>query len=264
MKFFIQLFIICLPLVLQAQLSSEDFESYNTGLFDSQSGANWTGWGGGSSGAEISAEEASSGTNSMKISFNDDIVALLGTLNSGVYEISFMQYISPGFGAYFNLQHNYTNSAGDWAVEMFFGNNVTSTQGSIVTDSVEYFFDDIVHGAWVENKIIADFDNTTAQYYYNGELIHTWAINTNSAGTNGSGLNQINAINFYGTCLDGGVFPPCNALAYYDEIRVIPLTVSTDNSTPGTYNMMLSPNPTIDQFTLDVNFPKAGQLDISI
>jgi hypothetical protein len=82
--------LMAMPFVLAAQLTMEDFESYNAGSFDSQwNASNWTGWFGGPSGSTISNEQALSGTKSVKIETNNDLVALLGILNTGTYEISF-------------------------------------------------------------------------------------------------------------------------------------------------------------------------------
>src|SRR5690606_15683835 len=118
--------VLFLPIFLNAQITSEDFESYNAGVFDPQWDANeWEGWFGNPSHAYISTDQASSGNNSLYIR-NDgatetDIVGLFGTLNTGIYQLTFMQYIPANFGAYYNLQHNYTSTVGDWAAEFYFG-----------------------------------------------------------------------------------------------------------------------------------------------
>jgi len=167
---------------MNAQLTSENFDSYNTGSFDSQwNAAEWVGWFGGPSNVAISDNFANSGSNSMQIEQDDDIVALLGALNSGTYEITFMQYIPSGNGAYINLQHNYSNTAGDWAAEVYFSDEVTG-QAVIVTDNVQTPFA-IVHDEWAQNRVIANFNTMTGEYYYNGTLVHTWVLNTNAAGT---------------------------------------------------------------------------------
>lgn len=215
MKKLLLTLLLALPFILTAQLTMDDFESYNTGSFDSQWDANnWTGWFGSMSGAEISNEQALSGTQSLKVETNDDIVALLGVLNTGTYEISFHQYIPSGSGTYFNMQHNYTNVAGDWAAEIYFSDEVTAL-GQIITNGTPATFS-ITHDAWIENRFVFDFSADEANYYYNGSLTHTWQISTNAAG--GAGLNQINAINFYGACLDGGT--GCTANGYFDDILV--------------------------------------------
>ncbi len=204
---------MCIPFFLNAQITSEDFESYNVGSFDSQwDPAEWVGWFGGPSNVVISDDYANSGSKSMQIEQDDDIVAYTGALNSGTYEITFMQYIPSGNGAYVNFQHNYSNTEGDWAFEVYFSDEVTG-QAIIITDAVQTPFP-IVHDSWAETRVVANFNAMTGEYYYNGTLVHTWALNTNASG--GPGLNRLNAINFFGACLDAG----CTSLAYYDDINV--------------------------------------------
>jgi Secretion system C-terminal sorting domain len=205
--------LIALPFVVAAQLTMDDFESYNVGSFDSQwNASNWTGWFGGPSGSNISTEQALSGTKSVKIVTNNDLVALLGTLNTGTYEISFSQYIPSGSGAYFNMQHNYTNTTADWAAEVYFSDEITG-QGQIFTNGTPTPFV-ISHDVWVENRLVFDFSADEANYYYDGSLVLTWQISTNAAG--GPGLNQINGINFFGACLGAG----CISTGYYDDVVV--------------------------------------------
>ncbi len=194
---------------------TEDFDAFTPGLFDGQfNSIQWTGWFGGTSNANISTDYAFSGTNSLKV-WDDvgketDIVALLGTLSSGVDTLSFMQYIvSTGSGAYYNLQHNYSNTAGDWAAEVYFGIDT----GFVQTDGVQYPFT-AKTDTWVENKFVLDFTNNTGNFYYDGTLTHTWVLNTNAAG--GVGLNTINAINFYAHDNTTGA----GSLAYYDDVPV--------------------------------------------
>lgn len=197
-----------------AQLTNENFDSYTVGAFDAQwNPSNWVGWFGVTSNVDIDNTFARSAPNSMLVnSATDDVVALLGTLDNGTYEITFYQYIPTGFGGYFNIQHNYTNTAGDWAAEVYFGDNSTAR---IVTDGSNYNFMPI-YDQWVECKMEFNFQADVANFYYNGTLIHTWQVTTNAAG-GGVGLNQVNGINFYGAC-DG---VNCLTTAYYDDITVV-------------------------------------------
>jgi hypothetical protein len=206
-------------LTLNAQLSSENFDSYNTGTFDAQwTTGSWTGWFGGVSNVEISTAQAHSSPNSMLVnSSTDDIVALFGALNQGTYEITFYQYIPLGFGSYFNVQHNYTNTVGDWAAEVYFGDNSINT-ARIVTNNISTTFTP-VYDQWVENKLEFNFAADIAKYYYNGTLVHTWTVTTNAAG--GVGLNQVNAINFYGACDGTG----CATQGYFDDLTVVQTVV---------------------------------------
>jgi hypothetical protein len=219
MKKLLLLSSLLFSLTLNAQTSSENFDGYNAGPFDGQwTTGNWVGWFGGFSNVEISTAQAYSLPNSMLInSDTDDIVALFGTLNQGTYEIKFYQYIPLGFGSYFNVQHNYTNTAGDWAAEVYFGDNTLGT-ARIQTNNVSTPFTP-VYDQWVENKLEFNFAADVAKYYYNGTLVHTWAVTTNAAG--GAGLNQVNAINFYGACDGVG----CATQGYFDDLTVVQTAV---------------------------------------
>ncbi len=209
--------VLFLPIFLNAQITSEDFESYNAGVFDPQWDPNdWEAWfAAPQSHAYISTDQASSGNNSLYIR-NDgstvtDIVGLFGTLNTGIYQLTFMQYIPANFGAYYNLQHNYTSTVGDWAAEFYFGNAALG-QARVRTNATNFPFAPI-HDQWVENRFIFNFATEQAEFYYDGELIHTWIIPTNVDGTTPA-LNQINALNLYASC-EGN---PCVSQGYYDDI----------------------------------------------
>lgn len=215
-----QLLLVCFlfsTFAASAQLTSDNFDTYNTGAFDTQwNAANWVGWFGATSNITIENTQARSAPNSMFVNTTtDDIVALLGTLDAGTYEIILYQYIPTGFGGYYNIQHNYTNTVGDWAAEVYVGDNSTAR---ITTDGLNYPFTP-VYDQWIENKLEFNFQTDVANFYYNGTLVHTWTISTNAAG--GAGLNQVNGINFFGAC-DG---INCLTSAYYDDISVVQTAV---------------------------------------
>ena len=60
-----------------------------------------------------------------------------------------------------------------------------------------------------------NFITQTGQLSYNGTAVNQFAIAATSNGV-GVGMNQLNAINFFGTCAGAG----CVSLAYYDDITV--------------------------------------------
>jgi len=211
MKKIILLFTLCFPIFLTAQLTSEDFESYTVGTFDGQwDAANWVGWFGGASNTEISDEQALSGMNSLKVEMNDDVVALLGDLNTEGYEVKFHQFIPAGNGAYFNLQHAYTNAAGSWMLECY----ATPDGVAAMTSNTLQTPFPIVYDEWAEISIVFNFITGIGEMSYNGTAVNTFAIATGSNG--GTGPNQLNAINFFGACAGTG----CTSLAYYDDISV--------------------------------------------
>ena len=218
MKKIILLFTICFPIILSAQLTADDFEAYTLGSFDTQwDAANWVGWFSGPSNSTISDEEAHLGTQSVKIEQGDDLVALLGTLDAGNYEISYWQYVPVGSGAYSNMQHNYTATTGDWMFEVYVNEDGT---GQFNTGGFAYAFTP-VQDQWVEYKFNLNFVTSQGTFSYNGTPMIDFAVNSN-AGNTMPGLNQVNAINFFGGCLPQG---NCTSLSYYDDVQItnIPL-----------------------------------------
>ena len=255
---------LLIPMLLSAQLTDENFDAYTTGAFDSQWDPNdWVGWFGGTSYANISDVLSSSAPNSLHIEDDGtnatDIVGLFGELNSGVYELTFMQYIPANNGAYYNLQHNYTNTAGDWAAELYFSDQPTG-QAQIVTNNTPTIFTP-VWDTWVENRFVFNFISETAEFYYNGALVLTWQISTNASG--GAGLNQINGINLYAACLGTG----CVSSAYYDDILVeeVPLpdfdVVLTDAQRPTGYTMV--PDGYVQPFVLGADVANVGAMTVN-
>ena len=200
MKKIILLFSFCFPILLSAQLVADDFESYTLGSFDTQwDPANWVGWFNNPSGTTVSDEQANNGIHSIKVEADDDLVALLGTIDAEYYEITYWQYVPMGFGAYTNLQHNYTSTAADWMFEIYVNQDGT---GQFNTGGFGFLFTPI-HGQWVEYKFNLNFITSEGVFSYNGAPLANFAINTN-AGDMNPGLNQVNAINFFGGCLPQG------------------------------------------------------------
>ena len=237
MKKIILLFTICFPIILSAQLISDDFESYDLGSFDSQwNAANWVGWFSGPSNSTISDEQFNNGAQSIKIEQDDDLVALLGTLDAESYEISYWQYVPAGNGAYTNLQHNYTSTTGDWMFEVYVNQDGT---GQFNTAGIGYLFTP-VHDQWVEYKFSLNFISSEGTFSYNGAPLVDFAINTN-AGDVMPGLNQVNAINFFGGCLPQG---NCTSLAFYDDVTITYIPAPAHDA------RIINPEPASPYFTV--------------
>ncbi|MFK8010081.1 MAG: T9SS type A sorting domain-containing protein [Saprospiraceae bacterium] len=237
MKKIILLFAICFPFILSAQLTSDDFESYDLGSFDFQWDAtNWVGWFNNASGSTISDEQAHLSTQSVKIEENDDLVALLGTLDFGTYEISFWQFVPSGNAGYINMQHNYTSTAGDWMFEVYVNQDGT---GQFNTAGLGSPFTP-VFDQWVEYKFNLNFIDSEGQFSYNGSPLVDFAINSN-ANNALVGLNQVNAINFFGGCLTAGT---CTPLSYYDDVEVTYIPGPPHDA------RLINPEPASEYFTV--------------
>jgi len=243
MKKILLLFTFCFPLLLSAQLTDDDFESYTVGSFDSQwDPNNWVGWFGNASGTNISDEQANSGLNSLKVGENEDVVALLGVLDQGIYEVSFMQYTPSGNSGYYNLQHNYTNTAGDWMFELY---TQEDGMGRVQFNGTAGTFP-IVNDQWVENKFTLNFVTAIGEFSYNGVAILNFPIDRD-AGNGAQGLNQVNAINFFGGCLQGTT---CTPNSYFDDVKVVSVPLPPYNA------FILNPAPPSEYTIVPTGFEK--------
>ena len=93
------------------------FESYSLGNIDPQS--DWFGWDDTNSGADIISPGFYSGTQSIYIEQDDDLVYEFGNLNSGSGELIFYMLVPSdnNAGGYFNILHNYEAANSNWAFE---------------------------------------------------------------------------------------------------------------------------------------------------
>jgi hypothetical protein len=121
-------------------------------------------------------------------------------------------------GAYFNGMHAWSanSTAYEWAFDVFFdgAGAVSYTLGGTNTPSaLTYTLDQ-----WFNFRILVDLDNDSVSVKMNDEVLCTgqWSINNNGGG---AGLNQLRAINFYGTDMASG-----QGAYYIDDVAVIDYT----------------------------------------
>ncbi len=233
MKRLILLLSCMLPLFLNAQVISEDFESYDEGFFEEQANENWEGWFGSMTQSQVSTEQAYSGDKSLKIfdgtvdgssATESDVVCVFDNLTSGIYELSMMQYIPSEdpdgnpVGAYLNLQHNYTSSAGSWATEIVFGSSLDNNTGFVNAGGTTETFD-VINDEWIEVHFLIDIDADEATFSYGGDAIQTWTWSTFADPNNTATLSDFNGINFYASCSPDQA-TACTSWAYYDDVVV--------------------------------------------
>ena len=117
--------LFCGSLFAQTPLLEEDFESYTLGSYIGESSSVWTTWSGTTGtdeDADVSDEQANSGTQSMKI-FGSvaggpmDVYLPIGL--DDPYEVSYQMYVPSGYSAYMNIQENLTVAVA-WAFDIFF------------------------------------------------------------------------------------------------------------------------------------------------
>ena len=254
MKKFLLLFCLAFPFVmLQAQtvVFSDNFDSYTAGQkLCSQNNTDWTTWSnapGGSEDAVISTEQASSGSNSLKITGTNDIIYRFSNQTSGVFDIEFKYYVpSSGNGAYFNVQHYY-NPGVEWAFESFLYNSGT---GYIKVNGANTNFS-FPSNAWFPIKIHVDLDNNSASLTVNNTDVLTWTF-SNTA-DNASGICQLGSVNFYAGAPDNA-----SGTYYVDDYVFSEISAANDGSfvfsPEGDINLNVAPNAT-QTYTLNLSNP---------
>ncbi len=192
----------------------DDFDSYTAGeQLACQNPEAWTTW----SNAPCSDEDAwvsddvsFSGSNSVKVINDVDLVKVLDNHTEGVFDISFKLYIPSGNYAYFNSLQSFNGSNSEWGFEGYFPPGGTANISAGGANAATYSFS---YDTWLDIRLQVDLNSNWAEYYYNNNLIHGWQW---SLGATGSGnLNQLGGIDFYGWTESGGT-----ALFYFDDFRI--------------------------------------------
>ena len=250
------LFLFCLAfscVMMQAQtvVFSDNFDSYTAGQkLCSQNSTNWTTWSNAPGTAEdavISTEQASTPSNSLKITGTNDIIYRFSNQTSGVFDIDFNYYVpSTGSGAYFNLQHYY-NPGVEWAFECFLYNSGT---GYITINNSNTNFN-YPTNAWFPVKIHVDLDNNSAILTVNNTDVITWTFSNTSENT--GGICQLGSVNFY-----AGAPNNASGTYYVDDFVFTEISAANDGSfvfTPeGDINVNVAPNTT-GSYTLNLSNP---------
>ncbi|MCC7467554.1 MAG: T9SS type A sorting domain-containing protein, partial [Saprospiraceae bacterium] len=178
----------------------------------------WSTWSGaGFGGAEdgiVSAEQANSAPNSMKILSTataggpQDVVLKLGNKTTGRYELKWMYYIPTGKQAYYNIQNVVPIGAGAWNLDAFFGANnaglIRIGAGPILAEFT------YPTGEWFEVRHIIDLDNNLLTMWVDGQYVIKMAY-----------PNNLGGIDFYG--IDN------NHTNYIDDVEYIQLPPVTFN-----------------------------------
>lgn len=256
MKKFLLLFCLAFPFVMiQAQnvIFSDNFDSYTAGQkLCSQNNTDWTTWSnapGGSEDAVISTEQASSGSNSLKVTGTNDIIYRFSNQTSGVFDIDFNYYVpSSGSGAYFNLQHYY-NPGIEWAFESFLYNSGT---GYITINGSNTNFSFPIN-SWFPVKIHVDLDNNSATLTVNNTDVTTWTFSNTSDNT--SGICQLGSVNFYAGAPNNG-----SGTYYVDDFVFSEISAANDGSfvfsPEGDINVSVGTNfPSTTSYTLNLSNP---------
>ncbi|WP_421949530.1 T9SS type A sorting domain-containing protein [Phaeodactylibacter xiamenensis] len=173
-------------------LLMDDLSAYATGDITFQSD-DWDTWPGATVGAEVSAEQANTGSNSIKIDGNidgQDALLLLGGQESGHYVLSWSMFVYDSTSAYFNLQHEApTDTEGFWAFDVLFEGGKGILEKYDGSDDASFVYPS---GTWFPVYLFIDIDSDYARLVINERTVDTWPFSSGSTES-----SQMHSINFY-------------------------------------------------------------------
>ncbi len=201
MKFFsAAIIMVFCTLILNAQteLIFDNMESYTAGekLHQQATDSYWSTWSktpGGSDDPYIVDSHALSGSKSLHIEKDKDIVMLFNDLTSGRYELEFHMFIPEGTPGYFNLLQEFAGTESSWAMECFMRENGIA---AIHAGAQGAAFFNYEHEKWLKVRAVIDLTDDFASIFIDDQEKVHWIWSSGSSGA--SDLKQLAAINFYG------------------------------------------------------------------
>ncbi|PCJ81453.1 MAG: hypothetical protein COA49_04995 [Bacteroidetes bacterium] len=214
----------------QTPLLEENFDSYTVGDYIGEVSSVWTTWSGVTGtdeDAQVSDEQASSGTQSLKIFGSTaggpmDVYLPIGLETA--YEVSYNIYVPSGNSAYMNVQEQLTPGM-LWAFDIVFA---SSGQVSFGIDQVVLAYGTYTQDSWTTLSMRMDPVNDRAEIYVGGEYLANVAFD-----------GIIGGIDFFG--FGDGMTP---GLYYIDDLVI----VETDDVVNGVseasaLDLRFGPNP---------------------
>jgi hypothetical protein len=169
-----------------SQLFSDDFEGYAPGSYIGPQSTSWTTWSGTEGGAEdaqVTNNQASSGTNSIYLSSTSanggpqDVVLDFGPLyNSGVFTFQSDIYVNSGKTGYFNFQASQTIGQ-TWALNVNFNAGDMYIDDGVTSNLVVSTYP---QATWFTLKIEANLTLKVWKAYVDGSLVGTWINGVNA------------------------------------------------------------------------------------
>jgi len=185
----------------------------------------------------VTDSKAYSGANSVWIQQDNDLVNSIPNYTYGKYSISFYLYIPEGYTASWGqLAAFYNPDSTEWGFYAKFdpfGNGILVAGG---WGSAQFSFS---YDIWQHNKLIVDLNTDSAEYYFEGNLVHSWKWTLGSSGDTISKKLSV-------TDLLGNDWPnPDSAQWYMDDYMLERL-----DTTVGVRNYSILAN-----FILNQNYP---------
>ncbi len=204
-------------------LTCDNLETYNVGALGPQTvcWTTWDGQEGGLSDGLVNTEQASSGSQSMKIEGTvdggpQDVVFLPGNYTNGHYQLSFKVYVPVGKRGYYNILHQFLPAAStyQWASEVYFNANGTGTLNAGTVEAATFSY---TQGTWIDVVQDIDIDNDLTTLTIAGSAVYSWPFSHQAAEVTG-GINALAAVNFY---------PSDNQFEYWiDDIELTEISVT--------------------------------------
>lgn len=213
-----------------AQVFSDDFEAYVVGQrLACQNPVDWTTWTNSPCSsvedAMISSNFAFSGTKSMLIVQNNDLVRLHENIAAGIWYQDFMVYIPTGKSGYFNNLSDFTfGTGGYWAMECYFD---LGGGGRLLTSSTITFA--YPNSSWFQVSLVVNLGTDQATLTVDNVLVHTWQWTLGASG--GSGPLVLDAVDFFGATVNDEMY--VDNYRFSDTPVPVELTSFTANANSG-------------------------------
>lgn len=186
---------------VNAQIFSDDFESYTVGDYVGPASTEWTTWSGTEGGAEdvqVTSAQASSGSNSIYFSSTganggpQDVILDFGQqYTDGIFVFESDFYVDAGNNAYFNFQG--TSVPGTtWSMNCNMADGIISLDDAATADLAlgSYTAD-----SWFTLRIEANLSTGRWQAFHNGTCFGVWANSVNEIAS--ADLFPINGSSYY-------------------------------------------------------------------